>query len=181
MLYKGSKSATTATKTGYVALAAFGYGSDRPHPPELLFFGPKLMRRQETANSQLWIPYCLTAGIDEAICAKNEEVRRIGFTILETRARKATTTFNHRRDMLKYPEEMRLKDAVQVFVWPVKPFRGPQEVNLGEEMGIVLVASVVENRRQVTLQGGPADPPFRLHESSKLRQIGNVLPIYVYP
>jgi hypothetical protein len=151
MLYKGSKSATTATKTGYVALAAFGYGSDRPHPPELLFFGPKLMRRQETANSQLWIPYCLTAGIDEAICAKNEEVRRIGFTILETRARKATTTFNHRRDMLKYPEEMRLKDAVQVFVWPVKPFSGAQEVNLSEEIGIVLVAPVVENRRQVTL------------------------------
>jgi hypothetical protein len=53
--------------------------------------------------------------------------------------------------MLKYPEEMRLKDAVQVLVWPVKPFRGAQEVNLSEEIGIVVVAPVVENRRQMTL------------------------------
>jgi hypothetical protein len=100
---------------------------------------------------------------------------------LETRARKAATTFNHRRDMLKYSEEMRLKDAVQVFIGPVKPFRGAQEVNLSEEIGIVLIVPVVENRCQVTLQGGPTDPPFRLHKSSKLRQIGNVLCIYVYP
>jgi hypothetical protein len=151
MLYKGSESATPATKAGYVALAAFRYGSDRPRPPELLFFGPKLVCRQKAPNCQLWIPYCLTAGIDEAVSAKNKEVGRIGFTVLETRARKAATTFDHRRDMLKYPEEMRLKDAVQVLVWPVKPFRGPQEVNLSEEIGIVVVAPVVENRRQVTL------------------------------
>ena len=151
MLYKGSKSATPTTKAGYVALAAFRYGSNRPRPPELLFIGPKLMRRQKAPNSQLWIPYCLTAGIDEAISAKNKEVGRIGFTILETRARKAATTFNHRRDMLKHSEEMRLKDAVQVFIGPVKPFRGAQEVNLSEEIGIVLIVPVVENRRQVTL------------------------------
>jgi len=151
MLYKGSESATPATKAGYVALSAFGYGSDRPRPPELLLFGPKFVCRQKAPNCQLGIPDCLTAGIDETISAKNEEVGRIGFTVLETRARKAATTFNHRRDMLKYPKEMRLKDAVQVFVWPVKPFSGAQEVNLSEEIGIVLVAPVVENRRQVTL------------------------------
>jgi len=62
------------------------------------------MCRQKAPNSQLRIPYCLTAGIDEAIGAKNEEFGRIGFTVLETRAGKAVTTFNHRRDMLKYSE-----------------------------------------------------------------------------
>jgi hypothetical protein len=126
VLYKGSESATAATKAGYVALAAFGYGSDGPRPPELLFFGPKLVHRQETANSQLWIPYCLTAGIDEAISTKNEEVGGVGFTVLETRGGKAAATFDHRGDMLKYSEEMRLKDSVLVTVQPTQLFSGLQ-------------------------------------------------------
>jgi hypothetical protein len=33
----------------------------------------------------------------------------------------------------------------------------------------------------MTLQGGLTDPSFRLHEFGKLGQIGNVLPIYIYP
>jgi hypothetical protein len=112
MLDEGSESAAAATKASYVTFAAFRYGSDRTRPPELLFIGPKLMRRQKAPNSQLRIPYCLTTGIDETISAKNEEVGRIGFTVLEARARKAVTTFNHRSHMLKYSEEMRLKDTV---------------------------------------------------------------------
>jgi hypothetical protein len=126
VLYEGGKSATTATETGDVALAAFGHRSNRPRPPELLFFGPKLVRRQKAANSQVWIPYCLTAGIDETVSPKNEEVGRIGFTVLETGAGKAAATFDHRRDMLNYSKEVRLKDAVAATARPTEPFGGPQ-------------------------------------------------------